>query len=110
MVSEAPARGDVVLVDLRPTRGRGIRKVRPCVVVSPDELNRGLATFNVAPLTTGAHPYPFRVAVHFDGRDGHVVLDQLRTIDGSRIRERLGPLPAPALSDCLRILGEMFAE
>jgi mRNA interferase MazF len=87
-------RGDVYLVNLDPTVGRESRKARPCVVVSPDELNAHLATFIVAPLTTGAHAYPFRVACRFDGKDGHVVLDQLRTVDRVRLSRRLGALTA----------------
>ena len=73
-------RGDVFLVVLGPTQGREIRKTRPCVVVSPSELNAHLRTFIVAPLTTGAYSYPFRVPCTFERRSGHVVLDQIRTV------------------------------
>ena len=89
-------RGEVFLVDLNPTRGGEIRKTRPCVVVSPDELNIYLRTFIVAPLTTGGHPYPFRVPCRFGGRSGYVVLDQIRTVDRERLvrqLERLAPNP-----------------
>jgi mRNA interferase MazF len=102
-------RGDVYLVNLDPTVGRKIRKARPCVVVSPDELNAHLATFIVAPLTTGAHAYPFRVACRFDGKDGHVVLDQLRTVDRVRMSRRLGALTAVTQRKVLTVLREMFA-
>ncbi|MFY7920999.1 MAG: type II toxin-antitoxin system PemK/MazF family toxin [Gemmatimonas sp.] len=102
-------RGDVYLVNLDPTVGREIRKARPCVVVSPDELNAHLATFIVAPLTTGAHAYPFRVACRFDGKDGHVVLDQLRTVDRVRMSRRLGALAAVTQRKVLTVLREMFA-
>jgi mRNA interferase MazF len=102
-------RGDVYLVNLDPTVGREIRKARPCVVVSPDELNAHLATFIVAPLTTGAHAYPFRVACRFDGKDGHVVLDQLRTVDRVRMSRRLGALTAVTQRKVLTVLREMFA-
>ncbi|WP_353268703.1 type II toxin-antitoxin system PemK/MazF family toxin [Gemmatimonas sp.] len=102
-------RGDVYLVNLDPTVGREIRKARPCVVVSPDELNAHLATFIVAPLTTGAHAYPFRVACRFDGKDGHVVLDQLRTVDRVRLSRRLGALTAVTQGKVLTVLREMFA-
>ena len=74
LVNAAIRRGDVYLVQLNPTRGREIRKTRPCVVVSPDELNAHLETFIVAPLTTGSHQYPFRVPCRFAGKDGHLVL------------------------------------
>ena len=102
-------RGDVFMVQLNPTRGREIRKTRPCVVVSPDELNAALATFIVAPLTTGSHPYPFRVACQFAGKDGHIVLDQIRTVDRERLSRRLGQVSASALSKSLGVLQEMFA-
>lgn len=102
-------RGEVYLVELNPTRGREIRKTRPCVIVSPDELNAHMGTFIVAPLTTGSHPYPFRIACRFAGTDGHVVLDQLRTVDRERLVKRLGALTAPTLSKVLAVLQEMFS-
>lgn len=102
-------RGEVYLVALNPTRGREIRKTRPCVVVSPDELNAHMGTFIVAPLTTGSHPYPFRVACRFAGKDGHVVLDQLRTVDEERLEKRLGVLTATTQSKVLGVLQAMFA-
>lgn len=102
-------RGQVYLVALNPTRGREIRKTRPCVVVSPDELNAHLQTYIVAPLTTGSHAYPFRVSCRFHGTSGHVVLDQIRTVDRSRLVKRLGRLSAQALEKSLSVLTEMFA-
>ncbi len=101
-------RGDVFLVTLNPTRGSEIRKTRPCVVVSPDELNAHLRTFIVAPLTTGAYSYPFRIPCTFQGKSGHVVLDQIRTVDLERLVKRLGALPLPALAQSLAVLREMF--
>ncbi len=109
MVDSAIRRGDVYLVELNPTRGREIRKTRPCVIVSPNELNASMGTFIVAPLTTGSHSYPFRVACRFAGKDGHLVLDQLRTVDRERLVKRLGALTAPTLSKALGVLREMFA-
>lgn len=103
------ARGDVFLVALNPTRGGEIRKTRPCVVVSPDDLNAHLRTFIVAPLTTGGHPYPFRMPCRFQGKSGHVVLDQIRAVDGERLVKRLGVLPAFTLARSLEALREMFA-
>ena len=85
MVAAAVRRGDVYLVNLNPTRGGEIKKTRPCAVVSPDELNTHLRTFIVAPLTTGSHAYPFRVPCRFAGKVGHVVLDQVRTVDQERL-------------------------
>jgi mRNA interferase MazF len=105
------ARGDVFLVTLNPTRGSEIRKTRPCVVVSPDELNAYLRTCIVAPLTTGGSiRYPFRVSCTFQGKAGHVVLDQVRTVDRERLVKRLGMLSSPALGQALAVLREMFAE
>ena len=101
-------RGEVFLVTLNPTRGREMRKTRPCVVVSPDELNAHLGTFIVAPLTTGSHPYPFRVACRFSGKDGHIVLDQIRTVDHERLGKRLGALTATTMTKILGVLQAMF--
>ncbi|MEW5818113.1 MAG: type II toxin-antitoxin system PemK/MazF family toxin, partial [Spirochaetota bacterium] len=90
VTSTSIRRGDVVLVNLDPTKGSEIRKTRPCVVISPDELNAHLQTFIVAPLTTGKYSYPFRVNCRFKGKVGYVVLDQIRTIDRDRIVRPLG--------------------
>ena len=109
MTAEAVRRGEVFLVDLNPTQGSEIRKTRPCVVVSPDELNAYLRTFIVAPLTTGGHSYPFRVPCRFRGRTGHVVLDQIRTVDRERLVRRLGNLSHGTLGRALALLQEMFA-
>ena len=110
MVTPGPAkRGEVFLVDLEPTRGGEIRKRRPCVVVSPDELNEHLRTFIVAPLTTGGHPYPFRVACRFGGKNGYVVVDQVRTVDQERLLRKLGRLAPVTLDRTLSVLQEMFA-
>ena len=105
-----PQRGEVYLIALSATRGREIRKTRPCAVVSPDELNKHLQTVLVAPMTTGGHPYPFRIACRFQRRDGYVVLDQLRTVDTRRLVRRLGKLSAPTLRTVLTTLQEMFTE
>jgi mRNA interferase MazF len=98
--------GKVYLVSLNPTRGSEIQKTRPCVVVSPDELNVHLGTFIVAPMTTGGRAYPFRAACRFRGRAGHVVLDQIRAVDRERLVRRLGHLSP---STPLVALQEMFA-
>lgn len=110
MVSAGPAcRGDIFLVALGPTRGKEIRKTRPCLVVSPDELNLHVQTFIVAPLTSGKHPYPFRVPCTFEGKHGHVVLDQIRTVDRDRLVRRLGSMSQNVLGQCLALLQDMFA-
>ncbi len=109
MVAAQVRRGDVYVVDLRPTRGGEMRKARPCVVVSPDDLNAHLRTFIVAPLTTGSHAYPFRVPCRFAGKAGHVVLDQVRTVDAERLVRRLGRLAPASVTRALAVLQEMFA-
>jgi mRNA interferase MazF len=109
VTEEQISRGDIFLVALNPTRGSEIRKTRPCVIVSPDELNSHLRTFIVAPLTTGGHPYPFRVRCTFDGKDGHVVADQLRAVDMERLVKQLGSLSEATLNELLGVLQAMFA-
>lgn len=103
-----PSRGEVFLVTLDPTRGSEIRKTRPCVVLSPDELNHNLRTSIVAPMTTGGHPYPFRIPCRFAGKSGHVILDQLRTVDHERFTKRLGALSPKTVDAALQVLVEMF--
>jgi mRNA interferase MazF len=102
-------RGEVFLVDLSSSGGSEIRKTRPCLVVSPDELNGNLRTLIVAPLTTGSHPYPSRVACRFATKPGHVVLDQIRTVDRERLLRRLGQVAPATLQRVLSVLQEMFA-
>jgi mRNA interferase MazF len=109
VTDEYVSRGDIFLVALNPTRGSEIKKTRPCVVVSPDELNAHLRTFMVAPLTTGGHPYPFRVPCRFEGKNGHVVADQLRAVDRERLVKRLGSLSETKLTELLGVLQAMFA-
>jgi mRNA interferase MazF len=109
LVTTKPVRrGEVYLIDLDPTRGSEIQKTRPCVVVSPDELNAHLRTVIVAPLTTGGKAYPFRVACRFANKSGHIATDQLRTVDRERLVRRLGQLSAPTLGQLLGVLKEMF--
>ena len=104
----APRRGEVYLVSLDPTKGREIKKTRPCVIVSPDELNDHLSTFIVAPMTTGGHSYPFRIPCKFQRKDGFIVLDQLRTVDRNRMVLRLGKVHVTTLAKVLGVLREMF--
>ena len=103
-------RGDVVLVNLAPTRGSEIRKTRPCVVISPDELNDHVSTCSVAPMKTSGHANPFRVSCRFKGKNGSIVLDQIRTIDRERIVRLLGRLPETILGSVLVVLQEMFSR
>ena len=103
-------RFDIFLVSLDPTVGSEIRKTRPCLVVSPDEMNRHIATVIVAPMTTKGRHYPTRIPCQFQGKKGQVVLDQLRTVDRARLVRRLGRLSAATQTRVLAALGEMFAE
>ena len=109
-MADTVRRGDVFLISLDPTRGEEIRKTRPCVVISPDELNEYLHTYIVAPLTTGSRQYPFRISCRFQGRAGHIVLDQIRTVDRERLVKKLGRLPSSTLTNVLAVLQEMFAH
>ena len=103
-------RFDVFLVSLDPTRRSKIKKTRPCLVVSPDEMNRHIGTVIVAPMTTKGRDYPTRVPCTFQRKKGQVVLDQVRTVDKTRLVRRLGAVSASVQNAVLRILPEMFAE
>ena len=102
-------RCDIYLVGLAPTRGAKIRKTRPCVVVSPDEMNRHLRTVVVAPMTSKGRNYPTRVPCRFKGKAGQVVLDQIRAVDSSRLVRKLGRLDPKACESILNVVSEMFA-
>lgn len=103
------SRFDVFLVNLDPTVGSEIRKSRPCVIVSPDEMNRYVRTVVVAPLTTAGRPYPSRVQTRFAGKDGQIVVDQLRTVDKARLAKHLGALDPSEAAPLLEVLREFFA-
>lgn len=103
-------RFDVYLINMDPTIGTAIRKTRPCVVTSPDEMNKHVATVIVAPMTTKGRQYPTCVSCRFEGKDGQVVLDQLRTIDKVRLVKRMGRLRKQTQKAVLATLAEMFAE
>lgn len=102
-------RFDVYLVNLDPTIGGEIRKTRPCLVVSPDEMNRFIKTVIVAPMTSKGTTYPTRAACRFQGKRGRVVLDQIRTVDKTRLIKRLGKIEKQTQAEVLSVLGEMFA-
>ncbi|MBD2777593.1 type II toxin-antitoxin system PemK/MazF family toxin [Iningainema sp. BLCCT55] len=103
-------RFDVFLINLDPTVGSEIRKTRPCVVISPDEMNSHIATVIVAPMTTKGQNYPTRVACQFQGKNGQIVLDQLRTVDKTRLVQRLGQINQDEQKAVLNNLAQMFAE
>ncbi len=103
-------RFDVFLVNLDPTVGHEIKKMRPCLVISPDEMNHHIRTVIVAPMTTKGRAYPSRVPCKFKGKSGQVVLDQLRTVDSVRLARKLGTISKKTRSEVLAVLQEMFAE
>ncbi len=102
-------RFDVFLINLDPTIGSEIQKTRPCLVISPDEMNRFIKTVIVAPMTTKGTSYPTRVLCKFQGKQGQVVLDQIRTVDKTRLVRRLGKVDKQTQAEVLSVLSEMFA-
>jgi mRNA interferase MazF len=100
----------IVLVRLDPTLGSEIQKTRPCVILSPNEMNRYLNTIIIAPMTTTLRQYPTRVAVRFDKKNGMIAIDQIRTIDKARILSSLGQLSARQIEACKAVLKETFVD
>jgi mRNA interferase MazF len=109
-VGVVASRFDVFLVNLDPTIGSEIQKTRPCVVISPNEMNRYLRTVIIAPLTSKGRDYPTRVPCRFDGKDGQAVLDQIRTVDKTRLVRKLGQLESDTQDQILDSLAELFAR
>ena len=103
------SRFEVYLVRLDPAQGHEIRKTRPGVIISPDEMNRHIGTVIVAPMTTKSREYPTRVKVKFQGKSGQIVLDQIRTVDKTRLVKRLGRINRMTADRVLALLAEMFA-
>lgn len=103
-------RFEVYLVNLDPSLGREMKKTRPCLVVSPDDMNQYISTVIVAPMTTKGQSYPTRVACRFHNKEGQIVLDQLRTVDKIRLVKLLGRISPTTQKEVLKVLGEMFAE
>ncbi len=103
------SRFEVHLVRLDPTEGREIRKTRPCLVISPDEMNHHIGTAIVAPMTTKGRNYPTRVPVRFKGKEGQIVLDQIRTVDKTRLVKRLGRIDDLTARKVLSVLSGLFA-
>jgi len=103
-------RFDVYLTELDPTVGHEIQKTRPCLVISPDEMNRNIRTVIIAPMTTRSRAYPTRIACLFEKRQASIVLDQLRTVDEQRLVKRLGHIDRETQSLVLVALAELFAE
>lgn len=101
-------RGDVYLINLDPTIGSEVKKTRPCVVVSPDEMNQYIRTIVIAPMTTTRKNYKSRVGISFQDKEGEIMLDQIRTIDKKRLISKLGRLSIKDLRNTLSVLQEMF--
>ncbi len=110
MVNRGPRRDEVWLVSLDPTHGAEIRKTRPCLVISPDEMNLHLRTVIVAPMTTTIRPYPTRVPVRFQRKSGQAALDQLRAVDKQRLVRKLGTVSPSAAQQASAVLLEMFSR
>ncbi|MFA6598695.1 MAG: type II toxin-antitoxin system PemK/MazF family toxin [Ignavibacteriaceae bacterium] len=103
-------RFEVYLVNLDPTEGSEIKKTRPCLIISPNEMNRYISTVIVAPMTTKGKNYPTRINCKFQGKEGQIVLDQIRTIDKSRLHALLGQIDRITERKVLRLLQEMFSR
>ena len=102
-------RFDVYLVNLDPTVGSEIQKTRPCLIVSPDEMNRNIRTVIIAPMTSAQKDYPTRVPCSFKKKEGQIVLDQIRTIDKTRLIKKLGMIDSRTQQDVISILQRLFA-
>jgi mRNA interferase MazF len=101
---------DVYLINLNPTIGHEIKKTRPCLIISPDEMNDNLQTITIAPMTTKSHKYPTRVRVDFQDRTGWIVLDQIRTLDKKRLSKKLGAVDRKTIQKVKAVIKEMFVD
>ena len=101
---------NIYLVNLDPTVGHKINKVRPCLVISPDEMNSVISTVIIAPMTTKSHPYPTRVPFKLDGKDGWIVLDQIRTVDSLRLIKNIGKINQKTIKEVKKVIQEMLVE
>lgn len=101
---------EVYLINLDPTVGHEIKKTRPCLVISPDEMNRNISTVMITPMTTKSHDYPSRVKMTFQGKVGWIVLDQIRTVDRGRFIKKLGRISSEAIKKVKSVILEMLVE
>ncbi|MDH4130103.1 MAG: type II toxin-antitoxin system PemK/MazF family toxin [Spirochaetota bacterium] len=108
MVKEV-RRFEIYLINLDPTLGSEIKKTRPCLIISPDEMNKYIQTVIAAPMTTKGQDYPTRISISFMGKEGQIVLDQIRTIDKSRLAKKLGEIDHETQQKVISVLGEMFS-
>jgi mRNA interferase MazF len=100
----------ICLVNLEPTIGHEIKKTRPCVIISPDEMNEHISTIIIAPMTTKLHTYPTRVPLTFQGKKGWIVLDQIRTVDKRRAIKKLGKISPNKIAEVKNVINEMLVE
>ncbi|PKP60286.1 MAG: growth inhibitor PemK [Candidatus Altiarchaeales archaeon HGW-Altiarchaeales-1] len=101
---------DIFLISLDPTIGHEIKKVRPCVVISPNEMNEYISTVIIAPMTTKTHSYPIRVPVEFNGKRGEIVLDQIRTVDKRRLIKKIGKVDENTINNIKSVIKEMLVD
>jgi len=101
---------EVYLISLDPTIGHEIKKVRPCVIISPDEMNKNISTIIITPMTTQSHLYPTRISLKFAGKDAWIVLDQLRTVDRKRLIKKLGKIDQKTINQVKAIIKEMLVD
>ena len=101
---------EVYLISLDPTIGHEIKKARPCVIISPDEMNKNISTIIIAPMTTQSHFYPTRIPLKFTGKDAWIVLDQLRTVDRKRLIKKLGKIEQVIINQVKSIIKEMLVD
>ena len=101
---------DVYLINLDPTIGHEIKEIRPCLIISPDEMNDNLQTVTIAPMTTRSHDYPTRVRVDFQNKTGWIVLDQIRTVDKKRLTKRLGMIDRKTVQKVKSVIKEMLVD
>jgi len=101
---------DVYLISLDPTIGHEIKKARPCLVLSPDEMNNNLQTIIIAPMTTKSHDYPTRIRTNFQNKRGWIVLDQIRTVDKKRLTKKLGTIDGRAVQKVKSVIKELLVD
>lgn len=101
---------DIFLVSLDPTIGHEIKKSRPCLVISPDEMNHHISTVIIAPMTTKSHEYPTRVSINFKNKDGWIVLDQIRTVDKRRLIRKIGRIEDNTMNNVKSVIKEMLVD
>jgi mRNA interferase MazF len=101
---------EVYLVDLDPTKGHEIQKTRPCLVISPNEMNHAISTVIIAPMTTKSHPFPTRIELEFNKKTGWIVLDQIRTIDKTRLIKKMGKIEKKQIQQVKDVLKEMLVD